>query len=88
MKGSPGLLTRVDKEVQAQYVTVNDVRFGPIHAASMPMVVVDLERLEALLGFPIDAIIGLDILANQNFSMSARCSTMPSNIRNYRFAPS
>jgi predicted aspartyl protease len=57
------------KNIQAQYVTVDEVHFGSIRAVGLPMVVVDLARFERLLGTRIDAIIGLDALARQYFSI-------------------
>src|SRR4051812_17692228 len=57
------------KNLQAQYVTVDEVRFGWTRAIGLPMVVVDLARFEGLLGIRIDAVIGLDILGRQNFSI-------------------
>lgn len=57
------------KDTEAQYVTVDEVRFGWVRAIGFPMIVVDLARLERLLGTRIDAIIGLDMLLRQNFSI-------------------
>jgi predicted aspartyl protease len=58
----------LNEKIQAHYVTVDEVRFGSIRAVGIRMVVVDLARYERLLGTRIDAIIGLDILA-QNFAI-------------------
>jgi hypothetical protein len=57
------------ENIQAQYVTVDEVHFGCIRAVALPMVVVDLARVERLLGTRIDAIIGLDVFARQSFSI-------------------
>jgi hypothetical protein len=59
----------VNKGKEAQYVTVDEVRVGWIRAIGFPMVVVDLTRLERFLGTRIDAILGLDILVRQSFSI-------------------
>ncbi len=67
--GTFGSLALVNKEIQAQYATVEDVRFGALHAASLPVVLVDLDPLESILSTKIDAIIGLDIFAGQDFSI-------------------
>jgi predicted aspartyl protease len=67
--GVPGSLALLHKDIEALYVTVDDVHFGSICAVGLPMVVVDLARFERLLGTRIDAIIGLDMLARQSFSI-------------------
>lgn len=67
--GVSGSFTLLHKNLQAQYVTVDEVHFGSIRAIGLPMVVVDLARFEQLLGIQIDAIMGLDILARQNFGI-------------------
>jgi predicted aspartyl protease len=69
ISGALGSLTLLSKDSQAEYATVNEVRFGWIRAVRLPMVVVDLTRLEQLLGTRIDAIIGLDALAGQDISI-------------------
>ncbi len=66
VKGSFALL---DNNSTAEYVTVNDVRFGWVRASALPMVVLDLESLSHLLGVRIDAIVGLDVLDRQTFSI-------------------
>jgi len=68
-RGALGPLTLLDKESQAQYVTVDEVQLGWIRAVHLPMVVVDLAHLEQLLGTQIDAIIGLDMLAGQDITI-------------------
>jgi Aspartyl protease len=67
--GVSGSLALLHNNIQAQYVTVDEVHFGSIRAVGLPMVVVDLGRFERLLGIRIDAIIGLDILARQDFGI-------------------
>lgn len=69
VRGVMGSLTVLNKEGQSEYVTVDEVRLGWIHAAHMPMVVVDLAHLEQRLGTRIDAIIGLDFFAGQDISI-------------------
>lgn len=66
IRGEWGSLTLLNKESQAEYVTVEEVQFGWIRAARLPMVVVELGHLEQRLGTRIDAIIGLDVLAGQD----------------------
>jgi hypothetical protein len=67
--GATGSFALVHQNIEAQYVTVDEVHFGSIRAVGLPMVVVDLARFERLLGLRIDAIIGLDILGRQNFTI-------------------
>jgi hypothetical protein len=67
--GVSGSFALLHKNLQAQYVTVDEVHFGSIRAVGLSMVVVDLGCFERLLGTRIDAIIGLDILAGQNFGI-------------------
>jgi hypothetical protein len=74
--GVSGSFALLQKNIQAQYVTVNEVHFGSIRAVGLPMVVVDLARFERLLGIRIDAIIGLDILARQNFGIDYKRRTI------------
>jgi hypothetical protein len=69
VSGVRGSYALLHKDIEAQYVTVDEVRVGWIRATDFPMVVVDLSRLERFLGRRIDAIIGLDILVRQNFSI-------------------
>jgi predicted aspartyl protease len=67
--GAKGPLALLDKNLKAEYVTVDDVRFGWVHATDVSMVVVDLEGLGHVLGTRIDAIVGLDTLNRQTFSI-------------------
>ena len=39
VSGAVGSLALVEKQIQAQYATITDVRFGAIHAATLPVVV-------------------------------------------------
>jgi Aspartyl protease len=67
--GVPGSIALLHSDVEAVYVTVDEVHFGPIRAARLPMVVVDLSPFERLLGTRIDAVIGLDVFAGQSFAI-------------------
>lgn len=72
-RGKLGALAFLHDHAQAQYVTVGDVHFGPIGVPSLAMVVVDLDRLEKILGVRIDALIGLDVLMHQSFGIDYKC---------------
>ncbi len=69
IRGERGSLTLLNKESQAEHVTVDEVQFGWIRAVRLPMVVVELAHLEHRLGTRIDAIIGLDMLGGQDISI-------------------
>ena len=69
IRGTRGPLTVLNKDSQAEYVTVDEVKLGWICADHLPMVVVDLAHLEQRLGIRLDAIIGLDLLSGQNISI-------------------
>jgi len=69
IRGAPGSLTLLSKDSLAEYATVSEVRFGWIRPVGLTMVVVDLARLEKLVGTRIDAIIGLDTLIGQDFTI-------------------
>lgn len=69
IRGALGSLTLLNKDSQAEYVTVEEVQLGWIRAARLPMVVVDLAHLEQRLGTRIDAIIGLSTFAGQDISI-------------------
>jgi Aspartyl protease len=69
IRGVRGSLTVLNKDSQAEYVTVDEVKLGWIRADHLPMVVVDLAHLEQRLGTRIDAIIGLDLFVGQDISI-------------------
>ena len=69
IRGAPGSLTVLNKDSQAEYVTVDEVQLGWIRAVHLPMVVVDLAHLEHRLGTRIDAIIGLDMFVGQDITI-------------------
>jgi predicted aspartyl protease len=72
IRGVMGSLTVLNQESQSEYVAVDEVRLGWIHAAHLSMVVVDLGSLEQRLGTRIEAIIGLDFFAGQDISIDYR----------------
>jgi hypothetical protein len=67
--GVPGSFALLNKNMQAQYVRVAEVRLGPIRALYQSMAVVNLAQFERLLATRIDAIVGLDILGRQSLSI-------------------
>lgn len=69
IRGARASLTLLNKDSQAEYVTVDEVQLGWIRTVRLPMVVVDLAHLEQRLGTRIDAIIGLDLFVGQDISI-------------------
>jgi len=67
--GVDGSFALLHEQVQAAYITVDEVRLGPIRVLHLPMAVIDLSRFNRLLGTRIDAIVGLDVFARQSFSI-------------------
>jgi hypothetical protein len=78
--GTVGPFTLLNKEIETQYLTVSDVRFGSIRVSRLPMVVVDLAPLERVLGIRIDAIIGLDIFAGQSVGIDYKHRKLVPNL--------
>lgn len=70
--GPHGQFSLIEKDLDAEYVTVKEVRIGPLYHSELPMVVVNLQSLEQFLGIRIDAIIGLELLRGENFSLDYR----------------
>ena len=69
IRGVRSSLTVLNKDTEAEYIEVNDVKLGWVQADRLPMVVVDLTQLERRLGMRIDAIIGLDLFAGQDITI-------------------
>jgi hypothetical protein len=70
----------LDKNLTAEYVTVNGVRMGWVRTNALPMVVLDLEGLSRVLGIRIDAIVGLGVLAHQTFSIDYKHGRITSGL--------
>jgi hypothetical protein len=59
----------MNRAVNGERVRVPEVRVGAVAVEALDMVAMDLGRVEQALGTRIDAVIGLDLLARQNFSL-------------------
>lgn len=57
------------KTVPGRAALVPEVELGPIRAASLPVQVQDLSRLERDLGIPIAGIVGMDVLSKSSFRL-------------------
>jgi len=69
LSGSASELSLMNRSIAVERVHVPEVGLGPLSATVLDMVSVDLEKLEQALATRIDAVIGLDFLAQRNFSL-------------------
>jgi len=67
-----GKVALVDHSVQAKLATLPFVGVGPTRVESVPVLVQDLSSLEKTLGRRIDAIVGLDVLGKNSFTINYR----------------
>jgi hypothetical protein len=67
-----GKAVLVGQSVQARLATVPFVGVGPARGELLPVLVQDLSSLQKTLGLRIDAIIGLDVLGKNSFSINYR----------------
>lgn len=63
-----GNIVNFDKTVQAEWVEVPEVQFGPIEVARFPMMVGDLRYFQSF-ATDVEAVIGLDLLRLSSFSI-------------------
>jgi predicted aspartyl protease len=64
-----GKINVVDGVVSSYSSVLPSVRLGPIHRESIPIVVTDLSWLHDVTGIQVDAIVGLDVLAELDFQI-------------------
>jgi Aspartyl protease len=72
LSGSAQKLLLMNRAMQVQKVRVPNVRVGTVAAEALDTVAMDLAGVEQALGTRIDAVIGLDLLSRQNFSLDYR----------------
>ena len=72
LRGLSSQLSLINRSIAIETVVVPDVQLGPVGVAALPMAAMDLGRIEQALATRIDAVVGLDLLANQNFSIDYR----------------
>jgi hypothetical protein len=65
-----GKAVLVGQSVQAKLATVPFVGVGPVRVELVPVLVQDLSSLQKTLGLRVDAIIGLDVLGKNSFSIN------------------
>jgi len=67
--GSVQELSLMNRSIEVEKVSVPGVQLGVVAVEALDMVAMDLGRIEQALDTRIDAVIGLDLLARQNFSL-------------------
>jgi predicted aspartyl protease len=66
---SGGSTSVVNGSVPTYHSILPTLDLGPIHREAMPVAVTDLSRLREQIGIQVDAVIGLDVLAQLNFQI-------------------
>jgi hypothetical protein len=66
---SVGKLSVTNASVETEAAFLLELRVGPVHCASLPVLVHDLGPLERKLGVPVAGVIGLDVLAQASFRL-------------------
>jgi hypothetical protein len=69
LSGRTTPMRMVDRTLTAESVILPVLRFGPLEARDVRVVVQDMSFLSQQLGVRVDAMIGPDVLARQNFSI-------------------
>jgi predicted aspartyl protease len=72
LSGSPEVISVLNQNRTLERVSLAGLRLGPVQFPAVSAVVLDLEAIESRLGLRVDAIIGLDVLARQNFTIDYR----------------
>lgn len=76
LSGNREALTVFSRQVRADRVELPNLRIGPVHATAVEALVADLSFAEKSLGIRIDAIVGLDVLGQQSFSIDYRAKRL------------
>jgi predicted aspartyl protease len=64
-----GILTVSNGTVETEAAVLPELRVGPLHSSSLPVLVHDLDSLEHDLGIPVAAVIGMDVLGQSSFRL-------------------
>jgi hypothetical protein len=70
--GSAEQVSVMNRAIDVERVRVPKVQVGPVAADAFEMVTADLGTIEQALHARLDAVIGLDLLARQNFAIDYR----------------
>jgi hypothetical protein len=63
-----GKVFNIDKTVKTEWAAIPEVEFGPIRAKQVPALVTNLDYFQSLASH-VDAVMGLDLLRQKNFSI-------------------
>ena len=66
---TPQTVRMLDREVQTSITQLPSFALGPLQRGSTPMLVHDLSQMERNLGIRIDALVGLDLLGQTDFTV-------------------
>jgi predicted aspartyl protease len=72
LRGASEVISVVNENRSVERVALPLIRIGPLDFPTVSAVVVDLTPIESRLGIRLDAIIGLDVLGGQNFTIDYR----------------
>jgi len=76
LDGQPDQVSLFARTMPSQRVVLPSVVLGPIHATGVEALTQDLSFIERALGVRIDALIGLDIMGRQDFSIDFAASCL------------
>jgi gag-polyprotein putative aspartyl protease len=63
-----GKVFNIDKTVKTEWAAIPEVEFGPIRASQVPVMITNLDYFKSLASH-VDAVMGLDLLRQNNFSI-------------------
>lgn len=66
---SPAKLSAIGRDSKTLAAIVPEIRFGPLQAMSVPVLVTDLSPVERDLNLPIAGILGMDVLGRNSFRL-------------------
>jgi predicted aspartyl protease len=72
LPGTPDDVMVFQSTSKAQRVVLPELRFGPIHATSLPVVAMDLSEVRRNFGLHVDVILGMDVLRRRSFAVDYR----------------
>ena len=72
----PARVTLSNSSVQTRLVVLPSVLMGPVRVESLPVLTQDLSFFQKVLGYRVDAIVGMDVLRKSSFSINYRTKEM------------
>ncbi|HSC25710.1 MAG TPA: aspartyl protease family protein [Vicinamibacterales bacterium] len=76
LRGTPDHFLVFGQRVPAERVALPELRLGPIHAPGLQVLAADLSAAGQRLGWPLDAIVGLDVLREHCFIVDYQSRTL------------